>query len=240
MDEKLRVQEVFDNWYYQGFSDTNKREPISIGSITKNMNNYLKWKLILTLLYNANRRNLSEYKILDAGCGNGNVIRRLVEEGASPSNCYGVDISQDAIDFARHYSPTDVTYQVGLIDELPFADNSFDLVFNFGVLIHLLDNDYIRKIAHELHRVMKPDGLLFVIVSCENAIWHESIAHTTRNFSFREQELQNLFSEFECLGAFHSYNDGYPSEYSPSEIITMIEKDQVDTTFKLAVFQPKK
>jgi len=60
----------------------------------------------------------------------------------------GVDISEDALKFARKKGKV----QKASIMSLPFQDNSFDVVFCFGVLYHAWVNDE-NKAIREFHRV---------------------------------------------------------------------------------------
>jgi len=111
---------------------------------------------LLTLL---GKEDLSDLRILDIGCGVGEAALCFAERGASVS---AVDVSSAAIEKARHYArvrAVDIDFRVVEGYELPFADESFDLVYGNGVLHHLpLDQS-----AEEIRRVMKPRGKGFFI-----------------------------------------------------------------------------
>ena len=74
---------------------------------------------------------------LDAGCGEGIVYRAMKKRGFRGS-WTGFDFSQDAVEFAREASP-EASWQHASAYEIPFAANSFDLVFSSQVLEHLPD-----------------------------------------------------------------------------------------------------
>jgi len=87
-------------------------------------------------------------RVLDAGCGEG----VLVDEYAARLDIVGVD---------ANYSSARVTH--GSLDALPFPDESFDRALCLDVLEHVAHEEQPRALA-ELHRVLRPDGELFVSV----------------------------------------------------------------------------
>jgi len=88
-------------------------------------------------------------KILDVGCGEGLLVRTLVEKGL---DAYGVDISQVAIDRANSYMPGRFICESAL--ELPFADQEFDTVVSTDFLQHI-DADNVPRAIAEVRRVCK-------------------------------------------------------------------------------------
>ena len=94
-------------------------------------------------------------KILDAGCGTGKNIEYLQKYG----EVHGLDYSNEALQFCHKRGLTHL-YR-GEIEDLPFEDNSFDLVTCFGVLYHQgIKND--QKAVDELARVCKPGGIVLI------------------------------------------------------------------------------
>lgn len=92
-------------------------------------------------------------KCLDVGCGSGNSYAPgLVARGAEWT---GVDVSENAVAAARA-SGLDARV-IEDAAELPFPDESFDLVVCIEVLEHLFSPD---RAAAEIWRVLKPGGRL--------------------------------------------------------------------------------
>jgi ubiquinone/menaquinone biosynthesis C-methylase UbiE len=96
-------------------------------------------------------------RILDAGCGEGFVVSYLLQrnDGLTIS---GIDCSLEAIEMARQMVPG-VLFDVGDLREMPYDDDSFDLVMCLEVLEHLPDP---HKGLRELRRVTSAHCLLSV------------------------------------------------------------------------------
>lgn len=109
-------------------------------------------------------RSLDDAKhVLDFGCGCGRILRWLDDLPPSVRQ-YGVDIDPKAIAWAsgnvRH-----ATFSVNDgMPPLPFADDTFDVVFNHSVFTHLPEN-YQDAWLVELNRVARPDGVVLLTVS---------------------------------------------------------------------------
>jgi len=73
--------------------------------------------------------------ILDAGCGEGVVYRAMRKRGFV-GEWTGIDVSVDAIDYAKQQNP-EATWLVGSILDMPFPSKNFDLVFSSQVFEHL-------------------------------------------------------------------------------------------------------
>ena len=97
-------------------------------------------------------------KILDAGCGRGEVALACARAGAE---ICGVDYSAAAVEITKEtlaeYPDSDI--RVGDVTNLPWADNSFDRVQFSDVIEHLDPPQTVPALA-EFHRVLKPGGYL--------------------------------------------------------------------------------
>ncbi|MES2200377.1 MAG: bifunctional 2-polyprenyl-6-hydroxyphenol methylase/3-demethylubiquinol 3-O-methyltransferase UbiG [Chlamydiota bacterium] len=95
-------------------------------------------------------------KILDIGCGAGLLTNPLAKQGHIVS---GIDLSPSSLEVARKLDMTNsVHYKTAKAEELPFAENSFDVVCAMDLLEHVNDPSLVIK---EASRVLKPDGLFF-------------------------------------------------------------------------------
>src|SRR5690606_6783902 len=80
----------------------------------------------------------------------------------------------------------------GSVLELPFADNSFDLVCAFDIIEHV-END--QKAVEEMLRVLKPGGSICVTVPAFMSLWtkHDDINLHFRRY--RKEGLESLFNK---------------------------------------------
>jgi SAM-dependent methyltransferase len=96
-------------------------------------------------------------RVLDVGCGAGQVVGRLTQAGFE---AYGVDVSEPSIERARRFSPRCQFYDG---QHLPFPDRHFSSVGALNVLEHV---EQPEQFIPELVRVTEPQGR--VILSSPN------------------------------------------------------------------------
>ena len=99
-------------------------------------------------------------QIIDYGCGYGRITALARQHGFA--NIEGVDISVRLVERARHSHPT-LDFRV-LPDPpaLPYPDASVDAVLLLAVLTCIPTDTGQRDLIAELHRVLRPGGLLYV------------------------------------------------------------------------------
>ncbi len=102
-----------------------------------------------------NRRFLSgvprDARVLEVGCNIGLQLGMLRELGFS--NLYGIEIQHYAVKQAKSRIAGVRVVEASAL-EIPFPDQSFDLVFTSGVLIHIAPDD-LRQVLHEIYRCSK-------------------------------------------------------------------------------------
>lgn len=100
--------------------------------------------------------------ILDAGCGVGAIALDLATT-QSPRRVVGIDVDADQVAAARHSAAErgirSAEFAVGSAYELPFAAESFDVVYANTVLLYL--RDPVRALT-EMRRVLRPGGIAAV------------------------------------------------------------------------------
>jgi ubiquinone/menaquinone biosynthesis C-methylase UbiE len=98
--------------------------------------------------------------VLDVGCGEGWLVRRLRDGGAG--RVVGIDPLAVAIERARAQdSELAGSYLEGSATALPFDDCSFDIVVFFNSLHHVPE-DELEAALDEALRVLRPRGLIYV------------------------------------------------------------------------------
>jgi len=106
-------------------------------------------------------------RILDLGCSDGVLSKRIQEMTKSP--LVGVDNYAGRYELAKQKGIEVV--DADLNQKLPFDDNSFDLVFAGELIEHVLSPD---ELLQEVQRVLKPNGL-FVLTTPNLAAWHNRL-----------------------------------------------------------------
>lgn len=118
-------------------------------------------------------------KVLDAGCGTGIFSIIFAKNGAG--SVTGIDISEGSLETAtslkEKFSLDTAQFQKEDMLELPFGDESFDIVWAWGTVHHTIDP---LGAIEELIRVLKKEGSLLLAVYTKTKVTfiHEIIRKT--------------------------------------------------------------
>ena len=94
-------------------------------------------------------------KVLEIGVGVGTDLLQFAKRG---SLCTGIDLTETAIKTTKERfrrAKLEADLRTANAENLPFKDNSFDVVYSSGVIHHVPD---MEKAVSEIHRVLKPGG----------------------------------------------------------------------------------
>ena len=113
-------------------------------------------------------------RLLEIGCGMGTDLLQFARGGA---RCTGIDLTPRSVEITRHrFKLYDVHGAFTLADgeHLPFASETFDVVYSNGVLHHTPDT---AGAIREVHRVLRPGGTAKVMLYHRNSLnyWFEII-----------------------------------------------------------------
>jgi len=114
---------------------------------------------MLALLRRAGYATLSGKRVLEVGCGRGRRLADFQRWGAKAEDLFGVDLMPGFIDDARRDYPG-FTLALASGEQLPFPDESFDIVAQLTVFTSILDPGMRRRMASEMMRVTKGGGAL--------------------------------------------------------------------------------
>lgn len=95
--------------------------------------------------------------LLDIGCGTAYLIDMLSKE--KNAEYVGLDLSSEMLKQANSKNIKNATFVEGKADELPFEDNTFDIVTCSQSFHHYPDTDKAMK---EVYRVLKPNGIYII------------------------------------------------------------------------------
>ncbi|MBI3303764.1 MAG: class I SAM-dependent methyltransferase [Deltaproteobacteria bacterium] len=124
--------------------------------------------------------------LLDAGCGTGIMLSWLTRY-SRVKPVVGIDFSRHGLRFCRQRGHS--LLALASVTGLPFATNRFDLITCFDVLCQLPTTDASDiEALHELHRILKPQGLLYLRVPAYKWLRssHDTALHTYHRYTLRE------------------------------------------------------
>jgi ubiquinone biosynthesis O-methyltransferase len=121
-----------------------------IGAVTE----HLERELIVELV-----GDVSGCKVLDVGCGDGELALELATRGAIVT---GIDASAAMIEAAKDRAKrhnADVTFEVAVVEQLPFPAEQFAVVTAITILCFV---DDAAPVFREIARVLRPGGRLVI------------------------------------------------------------------------------
>ena len=134
---------------------------------------------------------LSSCRVLDVGCGRGDLLCWFRSQGVPVENLYGVDLLPDRIEKARQLLPG-ATFQCANAEELEFPPETFDLVACSTVFSSIIDETMATQVAGNMARVLRRRGAI---------LWYDFRYPNPANHNtkpMREKDILHLFPGFEA------------------------------------------
>jgi ubiquinone/menaquinone biosynthesis C-methylase UbiE len=151
--------------------------------------------------------------ILDAGCGTGWLASALKDFGQVDA----IDMHEEAIKLSvlRGVHATRAS-----TEDIPFPDNTFDLVTSIDVIYHQAVRDD-SKALQEIFRVLKPGGWLIMRVPANKSLFstHDKLVYTARRYT--ETELKQKLSD--CYFQIHKTSYCQASLFLPAWVKARLE-----------------
>lgn len=170
---EAEYQVEWNNWGYMW----HPRNPISLAHAQ-----ILQWALVES--FNQLNIQLVGKDVLDVGCGYGRILRFLIELGVSPQRAHGLELTPYRLKFCREISPI-MPFTQASAAELPYADQSFDMISQFTVFSSIHDAGMRQKAALEIQRILRPGGWF---------IWYDIAKSKGGNvIPLPDAEVQQLF-----------------------------------------------
>lgn len=166
--------------------------------------------IFTTIFYQAIHQRLLEYVtlpssslVLDLGCGTGKLLNRLARKFPNLTGI-GLDLSPQMLRQARkanQFHPRLIFIQ-GNANQLPFAENQFDAVFNTISFLHYPEPELVLG---EIYRVLKPQGKFYLADYTSKIIGNQvSISPGGINF-YSEKMRENLANQVNLIVINHHY-----------------------------------
>ena len=163
-------------------------------------------------------------QVLDVGCGTGALALEVQRRVGSAGRVVGIDPGEEQIARARAKAArrnVPIAFQIGVIEQLAFPDQAFDVVLSTLMMHHLPASLKAQGLA-EIARVLKPGGRLIIADftrkqerSAQAARFHaggsglHELAALVTDASFSQVEMEELppprFSGFPGAGFVRAY-----------------------------------
>lgn len=127
--------------------------------------------------------------VLDVGCGPGVALQQYATK--RKIEAFGIDYSENMITFARQrlaevVPDIQIKFSHASVDDLPFEDETFDVVTSHRCLMALLDWERQKKALLEVGRVLKPGGVYVMMEGTFDGL--ERLNSYRRKFDLSEIE----------------------------------------------------
>lgn len=103
--------------------------------------------------------------VLEVGCGTGTLTLAAKRQAGPTGQVFGIDVIPAMIEASRRKAAQAgeaITFEVGGIDRIPFADRRFDVVLCSFMIFHMSEATRLNGIQ-EVYRVLKPNGLWLIL-----------------------------------------------------------------------------
>ena len=221
-----------------------------------NGNAYKAHKTFLKQLQSKWNKSASEITVLDMGCGGGEFVVDLYNEGY---NVFGYDLSigthqrTEEIKMLKTHIGNELADRIKLTDDerkIPFSSGSFDIIVSSAVLEHI---KYVDDILFETHRVLREGGCLMASLPYKSSLMEQHIgiplAHRFKQGRFRISYIQTLkrcekkkairWDKYLAEGCYYRYRREIKKvglkyfEACKSEVNLLREIDTIPKIFKL-------
>lgn len=152
-----------------------------------------RYRSTLSLLKSTGWTSLSNIRILDVGCGYGNMLRQFLQWEARPENLAGIELRPEPVEYALTLNPN-LDIRCGSATTLPWSNDTFDMACQHTVYTSILDQGVKKEIASEMLRVLKPNGMI---------LWYDFWLNPTnpQTRGLTPSEIKSLFPN--CTYQFH-------------------------------------
>jgi 2-polyprenyl-3-methyl-5-hydroxy-6-metoxy-1,4-benzoquinol methylase len=186
----------------------------------------------------ANGIDLETARVLDVGCGTGNLIPHL--RYLDTTNLHGIDISSEMVALAQEKFP-EVEFTVGAVSDSGYEPGSFDLVVGFSVLHHLPD---LAEFFSWLAVTLRPGGVFGFIEPNADALIHDHAwAHrvwlpTLPLYRYLERRNRKVLRQRPDMSCGEFYSDAH-RHLVRSEILNVLPPTLEADVSSHGVFAPQ-
>ena len=144
-------------------------------------------RAIVRLMKELRIRDVSNLRLLDLGCGNGDNLLQLLRLGFEAKNMTGVELIEDRAIKAKARLPAEIRIHCCDALDMPESGGGFDIVFQSLVFSSILDDSYQEELARRMWAATKPGG---------GILWYDFMYNNPRNADVRgvtRKRINELF-----------------------------------------------
>ena len=167
--------------------------------------------------------------MLEVGCGNGNLLGPF----AGRCRVFGIDQTIEMLRLAAVHWPIDRGLAQSDVVQLPFRDESFDVVFSSRCLINVQDKAMQHAALNEMFRVVRRGGTVLISENFEEAMARLSSARRFAGIAMPPRRVLTLhlnLADVLQLCAEKGWRvrriRGYPMSYFFSEVLVRFLSDR--------------
>ena len=175
---------------------------------------------------------VSGYRILEVGCGTGNVLR-VLEQACPDGVVVGMDLFAEGLRYAREH--TSCFLLQGDIHAPPFGAQ-FDLIGLFDVLEHLPDD---VQVLRDLHAMLAFGGTLLLTVPAHRSLWStfDEASFHCRRYELAELESKLIRTGYRVEYLTHFMASIYPLVWAGRRLAALISRGPADETGRTAALE---
>jgi ubiquinone/menaquinone biosynthesis C-methylase UbiE len=126
-------------------------------------------------------------RVIDAGCGNGALVRDMLKVVGNKGYACGVDNSEIMIGLAQKICPQ-ATFLKGDATDIPVQDAEYDVLTTSQLLCFV---DEVPNALREFYRILRPGGRLLIL----DTDWG-SLVWNSRNQSFMDKVMKMYITPY--------------------------------------------
>ncbi len=145
-----------------------------------------------------------EDKIVELGCGRAYDSRYLLEKGFTDITV--CDFSKEVLEIIKKEVPNLKTLNFDMKDEIPFQDNSINVIIA-DLSIHYFDTNTTIFLANEIYRVLKKNGIFIARVNSTNdKLYIPNTNQLEENYFYNGEIYKRFFSEDSIKSFFNKFS----------------------------------
>ncbi len=214
MSQETEISESKTQTFYDSIADVHNLA-MKVNGYRSSVANYLQ-----SLDLQLNENSL----VLDAGSGTGIVTLGFQTAGFRPKKCVALDLSFNSLDISREQFERDenadaknIALVQGNVVEMPFAEETFDLILTCGVLEYVALEDGLKEFA----RVLKTGAKLVLIPVKPSLVG--AVLEILYNFKIHSiEETEEIAARYFKIVGEHEFPITEPMGWS--KMIFLLEK----------------